>query len=164
VSKSDRNMAWGYWSATVVTDKGRSPRKQSSSASSSRLSSNFQRRSSFRDPLSLSSSREFTLHSVPGPSNHTHHAPSVASVVQNHAAECPVAIAAAAEAGAGPSLTPHYQQLHLHHIQAASAPVSPSPTPAPTRENSPVPSPGHTSEDEVEILLDEGNFFVNLSV
>jgi hypothetical protein len=155
-------MAWGYWSATVVTDKGRSPRKQSSSASSSRLSSNFQRRSSFRDPLSLSSSREFTLHSVPGPSNHTHHAPSVASVVQNHAAECPVAIAAAAEAGAGPSLAPHYQQLHLHHIQAASAPVSPAPTPAPTRENSPVPSPGHTSEDEVEILLDEGNFFSNL--
>jgi hypothetical protein len=151
VSNTSCNMAWGYWSATVVTDKGRSPRKQSSS----RLSSNFQRRASFRDPLSLSSSREFTLHSVPGPSNHTHHAPSVSSVVQNHAAECPVAIAAAAEANAGPSLGPHYQ-LHHHHIQAASAPVSPAPTPAPTRENSPVPSPGHTSEDEVEILLDEG--------
>lgn len=137
-----------------MTDKGRSPRKQSSS----RLSSNFQRRSSFRDPLSLSSSREFALHSVPGPSNHTHHAaPTVSSVVQNHAAECPVAIAAAAEAHAGPSLGPHYQ-LHHHHIQAASAPVSPAPTPAPTRENSPVPSPGHTSEDEVEILLDEGTY------
>ncbi|XP_065338615.1 atypical protein kinase C isoform X3 [Cloeon dipterum] len=152
-------MAWGYWSATLVTDKGRSPRKQSSS----RLSSNFQRRASFRDPLS---SREFTLHSVPGPSNHHAHPapPTVASVVHNHAAECPVAIAAAAAAeahGGASSSLGHYpsvlhQPHHLHHhIQAASAPVSPAPTPAPTRENSPAPSPGHTSEDEVEIILDE---------
>ncbi|XP_059470132.1 atypical protein kinase C isoform X3 [Neocloeon triangulifer] len=151
-------MAWGYWSATVVTDKGRSPRKQSTSRLSS---SNFQRRASFRDPLSLSSSREFTLHSVPGPSNHAHHAPTVSSVVHNHAAECPVAIAAAEAAHSGTSSSlghyppPPMLHHHHHHIQAASAPVSPSPTPAPTRENSPVPSPGHTSEDEVEIILDE---------
>jgi hypothetical protein len=131
-------MAWGYWSATVVSDKGRSPRKQSSS----RLNSNFVRRASFRDPLALSStSRELSLASVCTPSS--------SGIVQNHAAECPVAIAAA-EAAASIH--------HLHHPTAASAPVSPAPTPAPTRENSPVPSERHTSDDEVEIIMDEVNY------